>query len=184
MCKDNIFAATSCCFAVIFSTFAISMEVFMNIRQDSFRAWFLAARPKTLSGAAVPVMIGAALAWADGGAGNFRVLPAVLCFLFAFIMQIDANFVNDYFDFVRGNDDGTRLGPKRACAQGWVRGRSMKIAIALTTLLGCAAGLPLVLYGGWEMMLVGFFACFSVSSILRSLVIMAWATCLYLCFSV
>jgi len=131
------------------------MEIFMNVRQDSPRAWFLAARPKTLSGAAVPVMIGAALAWADGGVEQFRSVPAVLCFLFAFIMQIDANFVNDYFDFVRGNDDETRLGPKRACAQGWVRTRSMKIAIAFTTVLACAVGLPLVCYGGWTMVIVG-----------------------------
>lgn len=56
------------------------MEVFINVRQNSARAWYLAARPKTLSGAAVPVMIGAALAWADIGVEDFRVLPAVLCF--------------------------------------------------------------------------------------------------------
>ena len=36
-----------------------------DIRQNSFRAWLLAARPKTLTGAAVPVMIGMALAYTD-----------------------------------------------------------------------------------------------------------------------
>ena len=48
----------------------------------------LAARPKTLTGAAVPVMLGCALAASDG---DFHLLPAVLCLLFAFLMQIDAN---------------------------------------------------------------------------------------------
>lgn len=124
------------------------------IQKNSFKAWVLAARPKTLTGAAVPVMVGAVLAWQDAD-GQFQWLAALLCFLFAFIMQIDANFVNDYFDFKRGNDDETRLGPKRACAEGWVTGRAMVIAIALTTLLACAIGLPLIYYGGWEMIVVG-----------------------------
>ena len=79
---------------------------------NSPHAWFLAARPKTLTGAAVPVMIGIALAFHDAGTEDFRIIPAILCMLFAFVMQIDANFINDYFDFKRGNDDETRLGPK------------------------------------------------------------------------
>lgn len=132
----------------------------MEIRKDSFKAWLLAARPKTLSGAAVPVMIGLALAWADAResyvAGTFQWLPAVLCLLFAFIMQIDANFVNDFVDYAKGTDDReTRLGPGRACAQGWVSIERMKHAIAITTIVACLVGLPLAWYGGMEMILVG-----------------------------
>jgi len=130
-----------------------------TIKTDSWRAWLLAARPKTLSGAAVPVMIGVALAWADAQyypEGTFSWIAAVLCLLFAFIMQIDANFINDFFDFANGADDAeTRLGPRRACAQGWVKLESMKRAIALTTCLACVVGLPLVWYGGLEMVLIG-----------------------------
>lgn len=130
-----------------------------EIRKDSAKAWVLAARPKTLSGAAVPVMIGLALAWVDSLAyepGVFSPVAAVLCLLFAFIMQIDANFVNDLFDFTKGTDDReTRLGPERACAQGWVSVERMKHAIALTTCMACAIGLPLIFYGGLEMILIG-----------------------------
>ena len=125
-----------------------------DVKTNSPRAWLLAARPKTLSAAAVPVMVGSALAAADLGA-DFQVLPCVLCFLFAFIMQIDANFINDYFDFRKGSDRTDRLGPERACAQGWITPRAMQGGIVVTTLLACVAGLPLLWIGGWELLLVG-----------------------------
>ena len=131
-----------------------------NIKQNSLKAWLLAARPKTLTGCAVPVMIGLALAYTDDqvyyDGSAFSWLAAVLCLLFAFAMQIDANFVNDFFDYVRGNDDtSTRLGPLRACTQGWVTLEAMKHAIASTTVLACLVGLPLVYFGGFEMIAVG-----------------------------
>ena len=124
---------------------------------NSAQAWLLASRPKTLTGAAVPVMIALALAWRDlsGLSGGFQVISAVLCMLFSFIMQIDANFINDYFDFKKGTDDALRLGPKRACAQGWVTLPAMRRAILLTTALACLVGLPLVFYGGWPMVGIG-----------------------------
>ena len=123
------------------------------IETNSIKAWYLAARPKTLTAAAVPVLLGIALAYKD--AQQIQALPALLCLLFAWVMQIDSNLVNDYFDFKHGNDDETRLGPKRACAEGWITLGAMKWGIILTTLLGCAIGFPLVLFGGWKMVIVG-----------------------------
>lgn len=129
-----------------------------NVKVNSAKAWLLAARPKTLTGAAVPVMIGISCAVALYGWSEIRIVPAVLCMAFALIMQIDANFVNDYFDFMKGTDDEQRLGPKRACAQGWITAQAMRRGLLATTLLACAVGLPLVYYGGWEMIMVGL-AC-------------------------
>lgn len=123
------------------------------IETNSIKAWYLAARPKTLTAAAVPVLLGIALAYKD--AQQIQTLSTLLCLLFAWVMQIDSNLVNDYFDFKHGNDDETRLGPKRACAEGWITMGAMKWGIILTTLLGCAIGLPLVRFGGWEMVIVG-----------------------------
>lgn len=127
------------------------------VKTNSVKAWFLATRPKTLSAAAVPVMIGTAFAWRNTSE-QFNWIPAILCLLFAWIMQIDSNLVNDYFDFKKGNDDETRLGPKRACSEGWITSEAMVWGILITTLLGCMTGIPLILYGGLEMVMVGI-AC-------------------------
>lgn len=125
------------------------------VKTNSLKAWILASRPKTLTGAAVPVMIGIALALKDSG-DDFSWLPPVLCLLFAFLMQIDSNLINDYFDFIHGNDDReTRLGPKRACAEGWITLPAMRWGILLVTALACSVGLPLIMFGGWEMIIVG-----------------------------
>ena len=128
----------------------------LSIRPNSIQAWILASRPKTLSGAAVPVMIGVSQGIVES-AGNIRLIPALLCFLFAFIMQVNANFINDYFDYKRGNDGEDRLGPLRACTQGWVTPGAMLRGILITTCLACLIGLPLIIYGGWMMIAVGAF---------------------------
>lgn len=127
------------------------------VKTNSVKAWLLATRPKTLSAAAVPVMIGTAFAWRNTSE-QFNWIPAILCLIFAWIMQIDSNLVNDYFDFKKGNDDETRLGPKRACSEGWITSEAMVWGILITTLLGCMTGIPLILYGGQEMVMVGI-AC-------------------------
>lgn len=130
-----------------------------EVKTNSLWAWVLAARPKTLSGAAVPVMIGGAWSWADAQSyegAPFNWIALILCFMFAFIMQINANFINDFFDFINGADDSeTRLGPRRACAQGWITQNAMKRGIAACTCLAILTGLPLIWYGGLEMVLVG-----------------------------
>ncbi len=126
------------------------------IKTNSLHAWWLASRPKTLSGAAAPVMVALAIAWHEYE--HISWVPATLCLLFALLMQTLANFVNDYFDCVNGVDGEERLGPQRACSQGWITLPCMRLGIALTTLLACLTGLPLVAWGGWECITVGF-AC-------------------------
>ena len=123
-----------------------------NVKTNSIKAWILAARPKTLAAAATPVLLGCALAYT---AGTFQWIPAILCFLFAFSMQIDANFINDYYDYLKGSDREDRLGPERACAQGWITLPAMKKGMIFITLLSCFWGLLLLKYCGLEMIPVG-----------------------------
>lgn len=140
-----------------------------QVETNSLRAWVLAARPKTLAGAAVPVMIGVAYGWRATGGEDFSYIAALLCFLFAFAMQIDANFVNDYFDCIRGRDDDRRLGPLRACQQGWVTLKAMRAAIVIVSVAACVIGMPLVLFGGWQLIGIGLLClvfCFLYTTML------------------
>ncbi|MBR5481321.1 MAG: 1,4-dihydroxy-2-naphthoate octaprenyltransferase [Bacteroidaceae bacterium] len=127
-----------------------------HVKEGSVKAWILASRPITLFGAAVPVMVALSKVWTEGN--SLIWIPSVLCLLFALVMQIDANFVNDYFDCIKGVDNEDRLGPKRACAQGWISLPAMKRAIIATTVLACLIGLPLVYWGGLGMIAIGI-AC-------------------------
>ena len=130
-----------------------------TVRTNSLRAWVLAARPKTLTAAVIPVMVATSIAVRDE---RFSVVPALACALFACLMQIAANFINDWFDFRKGTDREDRLGPKRACAEGWITLRAMRLGIGVTLLMACLCGLG-VLYrswgelpqGGWELVAVG-----------------------------
>ena len=128
------------------------LKIMETVQTNSIKAWILAARPKTLAAAATPVLLGCSLAYTDG---HFQWIPALLCFLFAFSMQIDANFINDYYDYLKGSDREDRLGPERACAQGWITLTAMKKGMQFTTLLSCLWGLLLLKYCGIEMIPVG-----------------------------
>ena len=130
-----------------------------EIKSNSLHAWLLAARPKTLTAAVIPVLLGSALAFSDG---QFKTTPALLCALFACGMQIAANFINDLFDYLKGSDREDRLGPKRACAEGWITPGAMKQGIGVMLLLSCLAGLGLLFtvwgqlpHGGWELVVLG-----------------------------
>lgn len=129
----------------------------MVVEVNSWRAWLLAIRPKTLIGAVIPVLIGWVVAAYDLRATGAEFLwpPAVLCLLVACFLQITANLVNDLFDYLKGADRDDRQGPDRALAQGWITLQGMKWGIIIVTVLGCLAGLPLIIYGGWPLIGVG-----------------------------
>lgn len=114
--------------------------------------WILAARPKTLPAAIIPVLLGCALAWR---AGAFQWLPAILCFAFALLVQIGTNFANDYYDFIKGADTPDRIGPSRATASGAIHPLVMKRAMGVTFIIATCLGLGLIPYGGWPLLIVG-----------------------------
>lgn len=117
-----------------------------------FRPWLLATRPKTLPAALAPVLIGGSWAFATG---VFAFWPVLWCGLFAVLIQIGTNYANDYYDFQKGADTETRIGPTRAVAAGLVSPEAMRRAMFLTFALALLAGLLLIPYGGWWLLLIG-----------------------------
>jgi 1,4-dihydroxy-2-naphthoate polyprenyltransferase len=116
--------------------------------------WLTAIRPRTLLVAVVPVMVGKALAWHDLGALSLPVLLATL--LAALLIQVATNLHNDVADFERGADDpGTRLGPRRATAEGWLTPASVRRGAAGSFAAAGLVGLWLAWVGGWPILAIG-----------------------------
>ncbi|HVJ14864.1 MAG TPA: 1,4-dihydroxy-2-naphthoate polyprenyltransferase [Polyangiaceae bacterium] len=122
------------------------------IDPGSLRAWVLAARPKTLSAAVVPVLVGTACVAATGGV---RWGPAVAAFTGALLLQIGANFANDVFDFEKGADTEERLGPTRAVQAGLLSARAMRVGMWAVFATALAVGLYLTSVAGPLILAIG-----------------------------
>jgi len=120
--------------------------------RPTLKTWLMAARPKTLTAALVPVMVGTALAY---GLGVGRWLPALAALVGAMLIQIGTNLTNDYYDFKKGADTEERLGPKRVTQSGLIA-PGVVLASALTCFgLAVATGTYLVAVGGWPIVAIG-----------------------------
>ena len=112
--------------------------------------WILAARPKTLSAAVVPVMLGLALAPRPIHIG------LAACTLFgALFIQIATNFINDALDFKKGADTTERLGPVRVTQAGLISAEAVMRAAYLCFALAALCGIPLIIRGGWPLLAIG-----------------------------
>lgn len=119
---------------------------------NSFKAWFLGIRPNSFCGASIPVIVASAAAFADG---CFHWVISLLCLVFAICMQIVTNLINEYYDFHNGMDDPAHLSPDRMYARGLITPQAMRIGIIVSSICAALIGSSLLLYGGWELLLIG-----------------------------
>ncbi len=123
-----------------------------RVRPGSLGAWLLASRPKTLSAAAVPVIVGTACSAARG---EVRWGPASAALFGALFLQIGANFANDVFDYEKGADTAERLGPTRAVQAGLLSAKSMRLGMSVVFGLALVLGLYLTRVAGPVILLIG-----------------------------
>lgn len=115
-------------------------------------AWILAARPKTLSAAAAPVVVGAGLGVFHG---TGRTLPVLAALVGALLIQVGTNLANDYYDFVKGTDTEERLGPLRVTQAGLIPPERVRGGMLLTLGAAFLVGVYLVWVGGMPIVVVG-----------------------------
>ncbi len=120
---------------------------------QGWRVWWTAARPRTLTIAVTPVLLGTAIAWAEGAPHAW--LAAAVALVCALLVQAGTNLHNDAADFERGNDTAERVGPLRVTAAGWALPGAVRGAAFMAFAAAFALGIYLVGVGGWPILAVG-----------------------------
>lgn len=120
-----------------------------------WRIWWLASRPKTLSAAIAPVLVGSAVAYSESG---FDFIAALAALLVGLLIQVGTNFYNDYADFTRGADTAERLGPMRVTQSGLLAPQTVRWAAILTFTMAGLIGVYLIWLAGWPVALIGLAA--------------------------
>jgi 1,4-dihydroxy-2-naphthoate octaprenyltransferase len=109
-------------------------------------------RPRTLPVSLAPVLVGSAVAFA---AGSLRAGPALAAALGALLLQIGSNLANDVFDFEKGADTETRIGPPRAAQMGLLSAATLKRGMFAVFLLATLCGFYLAWIVGPVILVVG-----------------------------
>ncbi|SDK17914.1 1,4-dihydroxy-2-naphthoate polyprenyltransferase [Natronorubrum texcoconense] len=121
------------------------------------KAWLMAARPQTLPAAAAPIIVATGLAIHEG---VFALLPAVMAFVGAALIQVGTNFANDYYDAIKGADTDDREGFTRVTQAGIIEPERVKLATIVTFALAIVTGTYLVYIGGVPILVVGLVSVF------------------------
>jgi 1,4-dihydroxy-2-naphthoate polyprenyltransferase len=114
--------------------------------------WWRAARPYSLTASVTPVLAGTAAALHDG---YFHPLICLATLAGAVAIQAGTNMVNDYYDFARGVDTGTSIGPGGLIQHGLLSPRAVLAGGLALFAAGGALGLWLVAIAGWPLLVAG-----------------------------
>ena len=120
---------------------------------SSVKSWFLASRPKTLTASVIPILAACGLVRSQALSINwFLVFCAVMA---SFAIQIATNLINDAVDFKKGADTVDRLGPIRVTQSGLISAKVVLTGAAISLVLALGFGIPLVVAGGWPIVMIG-----------------------------
>jgi 1,4-dihydroxy-2-naphthoate octaprenyltransferase len=122
----------------------------VSAQPGPLKRWVLAARPRTLPAAAVPVVVGATSVEPSG----INWFNSLLCLLVALGLQIGTNYANDYSDGVRGTDE-QRVGPFRLTASKLVPARQVRVAALACFTIASVVGALLASRTSWWLLVIG-----------------------------
>ena len=127
-----------------------------------FIAFIKAARLRTLPLSVSGILIGSALAYAEGRA-DLKILALAILTTIGF--QVLSNFANDYGDGVKGTDNNERVGPQRALQSGALAPKQMLNAIRITVAVTFLVALLLIYYAFGVQEYLNYFIVFLILGI-------------------
>ncbi len=114
--------------------------------------WVQAARPWTLGVAVSPVLMGTIIAHTEE---SIHWLAALAALSGSILIQIGTNLANDYFDFKKGADSGSRVGPQRVTQAGLIAPKTVRNGFIFSFGLAFLIGIYLVYLAGWPIVTIG-----------------------------
>jgi 1,4-dihydroxy-2-naphthoate octaprenyltransferase len=143
-------------FHSVASTKSIRLPVPLVVQPAEYRrsvgewrqVWWEGMRPAYVWMALVPVLLGSVLAWTSTVSvqtpfGHFHILRFLATLIAVVALQLGANLVNDYYDYVKGVDASNTLGPGNLIQQGLIKPANV-LALGLF-LLGVGAFLGILI---------------------------------------
>ena len=100
--------------------------------KQTFIAWLIAARLRTLPLSLSGIFFGATVALAIE---NFTPSVFHWALIVTISLQVLSNFANDLGDGLKGTDNENRIGPKRALQAGLLSARELKNGIVVLVIL-------------------------------------------------
>ena len=107
----------------------------------NLKSWISASRLRTLPLSISGTVVGSSYAYFFG---YFDWLIFSLLILTTLSFQILSNLANDYGDGVKGTDNDSRLGPKRAIQSGTISPKQMRKAVVFNTLISALLTITLI----------------------------------------
>jgi 1,4-dihydroxy-2-naphthoate octaprenyltransferase len=121
-------------------------------RPGALAVWIQAIRAPSLSAAAIPVLLGVAVAAREG---FFSLGRMILALVGAMAIQAGTNLINDYYDFRSGADSEQSLGPSMVIQRGLLSADQVWRGGIVAFAIGALIGLVLVYQCGWPILAIG-----------------------------
>lgn len=140
--------------------------------------WWEGIRPAYLPLAIMPALLGTALAWtqtitSSTPLGHFRFLQFIVTLCSVVILQMGANLVNDYYDFIHGIDTSNPLGTGALIQQGLMKPFPVLMLSLFLLLLGALLGSVAAIFSSvlyiFPLGIIGLLCAFFYSATSRSL---------------
>jgi 1,4-dihydroxy-2-naphthoate octaprenyltransferase len=137
----------------------------MEVRKNKTQLWLEELRAPFFTASAIPVVLGALVAWNE--TGQFHWGFFFLALIGGVLMHAGTNVANDYYDHKSRADelnvDYVRpfTGGSRIIQRGLLRPREVLVGALLFFLVACLIGLYLTYERGWGVLIIGLIGLFS-----------------------